>query len=225
MDNPVYTLTCKMRRGVYIASRCVYRVVHVDGLNPANPPSASPPAIPVPLPRPGFNNTKYAYYISITAHLAQPRSEPYRREKRPQLHANEDKAYPTPHPGSPHPKARGAAASAPVRATSLRLSHAHAQPLEKVHGPLLSGVQHAFARVVHSDLDVCGRAVPQKLAQLTTKKAQRVAQGEAVRTHHTHRRRPGRRRRPLGPFGCAPSDVLQTSSLALQPPEDVTLLP
>eukprot|EP00964_Phaeocystis_antarctica_P004610 scaffold2487_cov62-Phaeocystis_antarctica.AAC.3 len=79
------------------------------------------------------------------------------------------------------------------------LSHARAQPLEEVHGPLLSGVQHAFARVVHSDLDVCSRALLQKLAQLTTKKAQRVAQGEAVRTHHTHRRRPSRRRRPLCP--------------------------
>ena len=72
-----------------------------------------------------------------------------------------------PTPGSPHPKARGLR---PVRLSGPPLSHARAQPLEKVHGPLLSGVQHAFARVVHSNLDTCGRALPQKLAQLTTRR-------------------------------------------------------
>ena len=54
-------------------------------------------------------------------------------------------------PNSPHPKACGLR---PVRLSGPPLSHARAQPLEEVHGPLLSGVQPAFARVVHSDLDV-----------------------------------------------------------------------
>ena len=66
----------------------------------------------------------------------------------PGSHPNE-KHIPT--PNSPHPKACGLR---PVRLSGPPLSHARAQPLEEVHGPLLSGVQPAFARVVHSDLDV-----------------------------------------------------------------------
>ena len=59
----------------------------------------------------------------------------------------------------------------------------------KVHGPLLSGVQHAFARsYIVISTSAAARTPSAKLAQLTTKskKAQRVTQGEAVRTQHTY---------------------------------------